>query len=70
MGKTWQELEQQLADIRAGIAAAQGAEDAWKEARDRHEALERESRRAWDYVLLLSSQLEELEGWGPSGLHA
>ncbi|WP_215655781.1 hypothetical protein [Pseudoflavonifractor sp. MCC625] len=70
MGKTWQELEQQLADTRAGIAAAQGAEDAWKEARSRHEALEQESRRAWDYVLLLSGQLEELEGWGPSGLHA
>lgn len=50
MGKTWKELEQQLAGTRAGIAAAQGAEAAWKEARSRREALERESKRAWDYV--------------------
>lgn len=70
MGKTWKELEQQLAGTRAGIAAAQGAEGAWKEARSRREALERESKRAWDYVQLLSGQLEELEGWGLSGLRA
>ena len=70
MGKTWKELEQQLAGTRAGIAAAQGAEAAWKEARSRREALERESKRAWDYVQLLSGQLEELEGWGLSGLRA
>ena len=70
MGKTWKELEQQLAGTRAGIAAAQEAEGAWKEARSRREALERESKRAWDYVQLLSGQLEELEGWGLSGLRA